>query len=656
MGRPCTCSCGGGIVTIVDPVDPKDPDPPIDPVDPPVLASGSGPWKVYRAGPTTPGGSVGGSEFIHAFETEPTVSAFNSKFVVAWEGSQDHHDAQDFAMWMAKSGGGEVIVNHRNNQSASISGLLASLSGTPYHASHSSVGSYFIQGIGYRIYSNGHFQEDGWNYDALDGNVRSIHALDDRSFISSWTSQTESTYVDWYSMGSNQQGQIGRLGVANAEQGNSQESWIPGLVDLPVTGPSRPWDGTYAFWLNGGAFRGRFSGNDIAENVDEESESNEYIYSFGATGPAGHIHGLYDTQVSNLPYGISPAQALALAVCDPDVWENELFYGSNWLDIHLGFYLTGGGTTGFGCGQFGQEIGSHKTGLRWKLQHKLPEEAWPIYPADTVFATNMCWGVPETIYCEAGDVLGSEKIMTNYPPDSTNRDPFTDGLFHWRGNRWMHFVDDMLPSFEPGAVGQTYSYDKNHGVPFRRLLKRIDAGETVMSGLMGSDGVFTFGLDEDGSSLGRGEHYKVLTRRHVVWTHPHTSFCPHSFTFQHETVNGSDSNYWMEDRAIASGHSLSTWVDHFDDDGNLILEPRTMMMGSGRQVMTYLNGCVSDHWPIGSGYANHLSHPSGIAKMFITPMDAGLIYIQYNDEEPNYTNTSGVPASGNWYFTPPVFS
>jgi hypothetical protein len=145
--------------------------------------------------------------------------------------------------------------------------------------------------------------------------------------------------------------------------------------------------------------------------------------------------------------------------------------------------------------------------------------------------------------------------------------------------------------------------------------------------------------------------FSALNTMHLTWSHKETQFMRTKFIIHHE--GESTGGYWIEDLPVASGRwSISD--DGHDYGSASVL--RGMLRSSGTAFSSHMDsqdnsteqanlGLASSH------HISHMLHGSGVAHVCIAPYDGTLIYVQYNDEEPNYTNTSGVPASGARYFS-----
>lgn len=663
MGRPCTCSCGSGVI-IVPPVVPPSGDPPN-----PALPSGSGPWKVYVGGGQY--SSLG--RFIHAFETEPTISAFAGTCIVCREGIQSYYEDGHSPAGSAYLGGvlgssiygpwDSVVSSYGGSTTYSISGIMATLSGNPFISYPMEVGKDQIWGVGFRINSNGYFSDDEWDWSDLDeeggGSTSEIIAVDGRAFIKESIPSGESsfgtreTYYNWYSMGANYVGQIGRDGVASGSIGTPVIDYTPEKVDDPVDGADRPWDGGYAMTRSTTALSASYKGADVGTYTDPTSEPNSYVFTFGLSGPAGHRHGMYDPQISSPPIGISPPQAVALPSCAADSWYNTLLYGSSFPSTYLFNSLTG-----YGCGQNGSEIitaggkwggiGGSQGAFRWTLGHVVDEVAFPPMAAGSELTTNALlgsrfWGDFNVDSCPIGNLGGSQRYQYNkpHPPAA------------WNGGT-VSFYENLVDISTGYPVYDPDPYYHESGIPYRRILQKPISPCSGLREIEDSTKVPYWH-----EYLGYWEYntedttFSALSTMHLTWSHEETQFMRTKFTINHE--GESTGGYWIEDLPVASGRWAGGKVADGHDYGSVSVL-RGMLRSSGTTFAYHMDSQdnsrdEAEAWASSSHHVSHMLHGSGVAHVYIAPYDGTLIYVQYNDEEPNYTNTSGVPASGARYFS-----
>jgi hypothetical protein len=535
---------------------------------------------------------------------------------------------------------------------------MATLSGNPFTPLYMQVGRDQIWGIGFRINSLGHFSDDEWDWSDLDEGgaalTNDIIAVDGRAFILESIPSGESsfgtrqTYYNWYSMGANYIGQTGRDGVASGDSGTTVIDYTPEKVDDPVDGADRPWDGGYAMAPATTALSASYKGDDVETYTDPTSEPNSYVFTFGHAATAGHRHGLYDLQISSPPVGISPPQAVALPMCANDSWYNTLSYGSSFPADTL-FNSLGG----FGCGQNSSEIitarSSHpgaRDGFRWTLNHVVDEVAFPPMGAGSKLTTNalngeQLWGDFNVDSCTLGNMGGSQRYHYNkpHPPNV-----WTGGtVSFWEE---LHDVNPLYPDYDPDP------YYHEVGIPFRRLLQRPIS---PCSGLREIDDSIRVPYWHEYLEHWAYEYenvlFSALNTMNLTWSHKQTQFMSTKFTIYHE--GESTGGYWIEDLPVASGR-WSIFPDNHDFGSASVL--RGMLRSSGTAFAYHMDSQDNSIEQAVAGLTNshhisHMLHGSGVAHVYIAPYDGTLIYVQYNDEEPNYTNTSGVPASGARYFS-----
>jgi hypothetical protein len=684
MGRPCSCNCTSSGV-VVDPSDPclgsdpppwchpcsggefgtdevppwcdpcNGPDPPSYCTGDPVPTSGTGPWKVYLAGYAHSGVHQPDNKYIYAFETEPIIKAFGANCVLAMEENAQRQYA---------AGRGDAIVFDGNN-TYTITEMLAASSGYQRNGIIEA-GDSFLQLDGGRISSYGYYTDDDWWAwsSAIYGPIGKIIALDGRSFMYAHTSGTPFPYEDQiYSMGTNFLGKIARDGEWYGEFGTRVEDWVPREINEPQYTTHPYTNDNHVFWPNGGGFHA------YEDQGPEPTSPEHFINTFGEAASAGHVHGLYTEGVTTAPFGISTPNNRFLASCAADNWYTAEFYGSNWAN---GLSINTGSSAARGAAfmQGNVDIAGYKNtsapgtntggGARVQLEHYVVPEALeaPYVNGTQLVTTPDCWGSQGMGYAnaEAGpsgcdfNVKGAQPLLMP-------------------SVQWNHITGEHEGSSSGLWQGEVTTFEfslNSSGIPHKRLFTSGVFGVGIgFNAVGGYDQRNTGKIDAGGrdvtESLGGS-----LDSSQLAWSHSEHNFFMIKFTPVHELIGGAADNSYP----FSSGNVDYGLGYYIPDSENFYwseqINGKTALRTSGvRIAMVGNDACTStryhpppttdqpgrsETWSQGQVWISMFSQSSGVNKMYIPPLSNTLIYIQYNDEEPNYTNTSGVPASGRRYF------